>query len=96
MNNTAIIAYDISDDKLRLRLFNFLGKSGVRIQLSVFEITNSEKVLRKVLKGIDEEFRPLLASTDSIYVFKVNQRETLHYGAAAESAKQVKSSLIIL
>ncbi len=94
-HNIAIIAYDITSDKLRTQLSNFLGKFGVRIQLSVFEIHNSEKVIKKVLKGIDEEFNPQLGSSDSIYIFKVNHSETIRYGAAEAANKKAKSGLII-
>ena len=40
-----IISYDISDDKLRAKFSKYLSKFGGRLQYSVFEIRNNEKVL---------------------------------------------------
>ena len=43
-----LISYDISDNKLRNKFSKFIKKYGIRIQYSVFEITNSKRMLNNI------------------------------------------------
>lgn len=40
-----IVSYDISDNKVRGRFAKFLMQYGDRLQYSVYEIQNSERIL---------------------------------------------------
>ena len=40
-----IISYDISDNKKRTKFAKYLSKFGYRLQYSVFQIENSERIL---------------------------------------------------
>jgi CRISPR-associated protein Cas2 len=92
MSNVIIVAYDISDNKVRTHFSKFLEKYGVRVQFSVFEIQNSNRVMDLVLYGIDHKFKKRFEPGDSIYIFRANHQDTIRYG----SAGLVDSGLIIL
>lgn len=92
MNNVIIITYDITDNKVRTHFSKFLEKYGVRVQFSVFEVQNSKRVLDIVLNAIENKFRKRFESSDNVYIFRANHKETIRYG----SAQLVDSDLILL
>ena len=49
-----IIAYDISDNKIRYRLSKFLEKNGLRIQESVFVADIPSKNINRFMKKIEK------------------------------------------
>ena len=67
-----IVTYDISNDKLRWKFAKFLQKHGRRLQYSVFEIKNSERILKLILTEIEKKFAPKFEITDSILIFPIN------------------------
>lgn len=83
MNNVIIVAYDISDNKVRSQFSKFLEKYGVRVQFSVFEIKNSKRVMDIVINTIDSKFKKKFEKGDSIYIFKANHSESIRYGSAS-------------
>lgn len=92
MSNAIIITYDISDNKTRTRFSKFLEKYGVRIQFSVYEVSNSKRVLDIVTANIEKKFKPMFDSGDSIFIFKTDKSKSIKYG----SAQLVDSELIFL
>ena len=92
MNNVIIIAYDITNNKLRTHFSKYLEKYGMRVQFSVFEIKNSNRVLNIVLTAIENKFKKRFEAGDSIYTFRANHEETIRYG----SAELVDKNLIIV
>ena len=83
-----IVSYDISDDKKRNRFSNFLKKYGHRIQYSVFEIDNSEKILSNIVSEIENRFRKSFSQEDSVYIFHMNPMcEILRFGYAKNEEK---------
>jgi len=83
MNNVIIVAYDISNNKVRTQFSKFLERYGVRVQFSVFEIQNSQRVLDIVTHTIEHKFKKKFESGDSIYIFSANHSNTIRYGSAA-------------
>jgi|GEM_PF-2456495 len=53
-----IVTYDIHNDKLRTKFGKFLKKYGRRLQYSVFEIKNSDRILGIVKREIEAKFEP--------------------------------------
>lgn len=92
MSNVIIIAYDISDNRVRTRFSKFLEKYGTRVQFSVFEVRNSKRLLDIVTNGIETKFKKRFAPGDSIYIFRTNHEDTIRYG----SATLVDSNLIFI
>ncbi|MDL2311040.1 CRISPR-associated endonuclease Cas2 [Peptostreptococcaceae bacterium OttesenSCG-928-C18] len=44
-----LISYDISNDRKRYRFNKYIRKFGHMVQYSVYEITNSEGMLEKII-----------------------------------------------
>ena len=78
-----IISYDISDDKLRTHFSKYLEKFGHRIQYSVFEIDNSERLLDNIINDIHNRFEKKFSQSDSIYIFNLSKTcKVKRYGYA--------------
>ena len=85
-----IISYDISNDKLRTRFSKYLSRFGHRIQYSVFEIENSNKILSNIVCDIDNKFKKLFSEEDSIYIFKLSSGcEVIRYGYAKHEEEEI-------
>lgn len=67
-----LISYDISDNKLRSRFSKFLSRFGYRLQYSLFEINNSERILENIRAEIRNDFEKRFAQTDSVMIIKLN------------------------
>lgn len=88
-----IISYDISNDKLRTKFSKYLEKYGHRIQYSVFEIDNSEKILNNIMADISNKYEKLFSQEDSIIIFNLSSScKTIRYGYA----KNEESDLVII
>ena len=66
-----LVVYDIENDRLRTRFSNFLKRFGIRVQFSVFEIENSQRILDNIRIEIKEKFKDKFGQSDSVLVFKV-------------------------
>lgn len=67
-----VISYEISDDKLRTKFSKYLQKYGHRIQYSVFEIDNSNKVLNNIMADIKCRFEIRFSQMDSVIIFNMS------------------------
>ncbi len=85
-----IVSYDISDDKLRNKFSKYLSKFGHRMQYSVFEIHNSERILTNIVQDLENKFMKKFTQSDSVYIFKMSSScEIKKYGYAANEDRQV-------
>jgi len=85
-----IISYDISDDKLRTKFSKYLEKFGHRIQYSVFEIDNSEKILTNIMADISNRFEKRFNQEDSVIIFILSKScKTVRYGYAKNTEKDL-------
>lgn len=85
-----LISYDISDDKLRTKFSKYLEKFGHRIQYSVFEIENSQKILNNISVGIKNNFEKKFTQSDSVYVFELSSGcKVTKYGYAKNEDKDL-------
>lgn len=81
-----LVTYDISDDKLRTKFSKYLKKFGERLQYSVFEIRNSERILENIKTGIQSEFEKKFEQKDSVIIFDLGARCTrINFGYAQNS-----------
>ncbi|MBQ3379105.1 MAG: CRISPR-associated endonuclease Cas2 [Clostridia bacterium] len=88
-----IISYDISDNKKRTKFAKYLSKFGYRLQYSVFQIENSERILNNIMSDIDNKFLKTFDQTDSVYIIKLNPNcEIVRYGYA----RNEESDMIIV
>lgn len=68
-----LVSYDIADDKKRAKFAKYLRKFGYRLQYSVWEITNSSRILDNIVNDIDNKFAKEFDESDSIYIFQLSQ-----------------------
>lgn len=88
-----LISYDIANDKKRTKFNKYIKKFGVRLQYSVYQITNSERILENIVNDINNKFAKSFDETDSIYIFNLsNSCKVLKYGYA----KHEDSDLLIV
>lgn len=87
-----IVSYDFEDTKRRTKFSNLLKKYGRRLQYSVFELKNSQRILDNIQKEIDLKYKPLFTKNDSIviiYVCEGCKRKIKRYGYAVNEEKEV-------
>lgn len=85
-----IISYDISDDKLRTQFSKYLGKFGYRLQYSVFEIDNSERILNNILSEISNNYEKRFTQSDSVIIFKLSRQcKVIRYGYAKNEESDI-------
>ena len=66
-----LIVYDIQNDKLRTRFAKYLKQFGRRVQYSVFEITNSPRILANIRVELQTKFEKRFEQSDSVLIFDV-------------------------
>lgn len=67
-----IISYDISNDKKRSRFSKYIKKFGHRLQYSVYEIENSQRILNNIIADLNNKFINEFDQTDSVYIFQLS------------------------
>jgi len=78
-----IITYDIENDRLRTRFNKFIISYGRRLQFSVYEISNSKRILEIIQLEIKEKFEKEFRQNDSIIIFQLNDSvKILRFGYA--------------
>jgi CRISPR-associated protein Cas2 len=70
-----IVTYDISNDKLRTKFSKFLEKHGYRLQYSVFQLKNSERILNIVLAEIEGRFLKRFTESDSVLIVPISSAD---------------------
>ena len=81
-----LVSYDISDNKLRTSFAKFLSKYGYRLQYSVFEIKNSDRILENITTKIEKYFGERFEQTDSVIIFILSKTcERIKFGYAKNS-----------
>ena len=78
-----LVSYDISNDKKRAKFSKYLEQYGRRIQYSVFEITNSSRLLNNIMNDIENKFMKKFDQSDSVYIFNLSPScQVTKYGYA--------------
>ncbi|MBR6200111.1 MAG: CRISPR-associated endonuclease Cas2 [Spirochaetales bacterium] len=68
-----LVSYDISNTKVRTKFSKYLSKFGFRLQYSVFEIKNSERILHNIETEIQNTYMKLFTQTDSVIIFHLGE-----------------------
>lgn len=78
-----IISYDIHDDKLRNLFSKMLRQSGaIRLQYSVYEVKNTNRVQNNLILKIEELFANQFGGEDSVIIFEVPTVKLRKFGNA--------------
>jgi CRISPR-associated protein Cas2 len=87
-----IVTYDIHNDKLRTKFWKLLKKYWRRLQYSVFEVKNSERILKILLTEIENIFEPKFTGADSIIIIPVSKSHSdklIRYGQPAMEEEEI-------
>ena len=85
-----VISYDIKDDKVRTRFSKMLTRNGaIRLQYSVYEINNTERVMKNLLVLIEDKFSKEFGGEDSVIIFDVSSVKLKKYGNAIHRDQDV-------
>ncbi len=87
-----LISYDFTDSRRRAKFSKFLKKYGRKIQYSVYEIRNSQRVLQNILSEIELKYKKDFTGADSILIFSICescQKKIKRYGYAKNEEKEV-------
>jgi len=85
-----ILTYDIKDDRLRIRFSKFILSYGRRLQFSVYEIDNSDRILRIVESEIKSRFEKKFSQEDSVLIFKLSSNcKITRFGYAKNEEKDL-------
>ena len=68
-----LISYDIKDDKKRAKFSKYLLKFGNRLQYSVYEIQNSERILDNIIADIENKYMKIFGEEDSVMIMKLSK-----------------------
>ena len=71
-----IVSYDISNDKLRTKFAKYLSRFGHRLQYSVFEIDNSERIVDNIVNDLKNKYEKSFSQEDSVIIFKLSSNIT--------------------
>ncbi len=83
-----VVSYDISNDKLRTKFAKYLSRFGHRLQYSVFEIDNSEKIVNNIVNNLKNKYEKSFSQEDSVIIFKLSSScEVLRFGYAKNDEK---------
>ncbi|MCA9365095.1 MAG: CRISPR-associated endonuclease Cas2 [Candidatus Moranbacteria bacterium] len=87
-----IVSYDFEKDRPRTRFSKFLEKYGHRIQYSVFQIRDSERILENILTEVNIKYKKEFTGADSIVIFRICQgckKKVLRFGYAKHEDEDV-------
>ena len=88
-----IISYDIADNKKRTKFNKYIRKFGHRLQYSVYEIENGERLLNNVITDINNKWIKQFDQSDSVYIFQMSKSCKIHkFGYA----KNEDSNIIVV
>ena len=78
-----IVSYDIKDDKIRTKFAKMRCANGaIRLQFSVYEVNNTQRVIDNIKVNIVEKFSKLFTGADSVMIFDAPNAKILKYGNA--------------
>jgi len=87
-----IVSYDITSNKTRAKFAKYLKKFGNKIQYSVYEIRNSQRVLKNIKNEIELRYKKMFKNRDSILIFLICEgckNKIVKYGYAENEDKEV-------
>lgn len=86
------VSYDFEGNKIRARFSRFLKKFGRKVQYSVYEIRNSQRVLQNILDEIELKYRNQFKNADSIIIIhpcEACKKKIIRYGYAKNEESDV-------
>lgn len=78
-----IVSYDIKSNKIRTKFAKMLRSQGaIRLQFSVYEVNNTQRVIDNIKMNIIEKFSKLFTGADSVMIFDAPNAKVQKFGNA--------------
>ena len=85
-----IVSYDIKDDKIRTKFSKMLRSNGaIRLQFSVYEVSNTQRIINNIKIQIEEHFSKLFTGIDSVLIIDAPNAKIQKYGNAIHRDKDI-------
>ncbi len=84
-----LVSYDITEDKLRSDLSEFLLLYGSRIQYSVYVIKNTDRILDIIHAKLEAEFKKRFSNNDSVIIIRAADKNVKTYGNAEHRDRKI-------
>lgn len=87
-----IVSYDFENDKVRTKFSKFLKKFGRKLQYSVYEIRNSNRILQNIMEEVELRYKKHFCGADSVIAVslcKACKEKMVRYGYAKNDEKEV-------
>ena len=85
-----IVSYDIKNDKIRTKFAKMLQANGaIRLQFSVYEVNNTQRIIENIKIAIDEKFSKLFTGADSVLIFDAPNAKVEKFGNAIHRDQDV-------
>jgi CRISPR-associated protein Cas2 len=87
-----IVSYDFQENRLRNRFSKFLKRYGRKVQYSVYEVKNSDRILRNILLEIEMEYSKEFKKSDSVIIIQLCKNcidKIKRYGYSANEDEEV-------
>jgi len=87
-----LVSYDFENNRVRAKFSKFLKKFGRKIQYSVYEIRNSDRILQNILSEVELGYKKSFRNTDSIIIAPLCEscrKKVVRYGYAKNDEKEV-------
>lgn len=87
-----LVSYDISNDKVRTAFSKFLKRFGRRVQYSVYEIRNSERVLKNIIIVLEHTYKKKFTGSDSVIIFRICEgcrKRTIQFGYPSTESSDI-------
>ena len=84
-----IVSYDISNTKIRTRFSKFLLQYGRRLQYSVYELSNSKRILKNIQLEINQKYESQFTNEDSVIIFDLTHKKIYFYGYSKNERKDL-------
>ncbi len=87
-----VVSYDFEESGPRTKFSKFLKKFGRKMQYSVFEIKNSQRVLKNILSEVELKYKKQFTGSDSIVIIPICEaceKKMVRYGYAKNEEEDV-------
>ncbi len=87
-----IVSYDIESDNTRTKFSTMLKKYGRRLQYSVFEVKNSQRILENIKAEVEHNFKKVFTNNDSVIIYgmcEACEKKIVRYGYPVQEEKNV-------
>jgi len=87
-----IVSYDFENNKRRSIFSKYLKSYGHRIQYSVFEIRNSQRILKNILNEVELRYKKDFKNCDSVIILNLCEqckKKVIRYGCAENEISEI-------